>query len=117
MAARKRRAGYNHGSGWARLADCHKFALLYPEQQRSNNANLCFNWFMPHDIRRDAGEALSIREMVEALVIRHRIDRERIFVTGLSAGGAMTSVMLATYPDVFAGNHRWPSRWMRFVGP
>ena len=96
-------AGYNHGSGWSSLADRRKFALLYPEQQRSNNANLCFNWFAPHDIRRDAGEALSIREMVEALVTRHGIDRERIFVTGLSAGGAMTSVMLATYPDVFAG--------------
>jgi poly(hydroxyalkanoate) depolymerase family esterase len=96
-------AGYNHSSGWSRLAHRHKFALLYPEQQRSNNANLCFNWFEPHDIRRDAGEALSIRQMVEALVIRHGIDRKRIFVTGLSAGGAMTSVMLATYPDVFAG--------------
>jgi poly(hydroxyalkanoate) depolymerase family esterase len=94
---------YNHGSGWSRLADSRKFALLYPEQQRSNNANLCFNWFVPDDMRRDAGEALSIRQMVEALVMREGIDRKRIFITGLSAGGAMTSVMLATYPDVFAG--------------
>jgi len=96
-------SAYNYGSGWSRLADSRKFALLYPEQQRANNANLCFNWFVPNDVRRDAGEALSIRQMVEALVMREGIDRKRIFVTGLSAGGAMTSVMLATYPDLFAG--------------
>ena len=49
------------------------------------------------------GEALSIREMTEAMVVRHGLDRKRVFVTGLSAGGAMASVMLATYPDVYAG--------------
>lgn len=96
-------AGYDHGAGWSRLADAHGFALLYPEQQRANNPNLCFNWFHPEDTRRDAGEALSIRQMVAAMVTAHGIDPARIYVTGLSAGGAMTSVMLATYPDVFAG--------------
>lgn len=96
-------AGYDHGSGWSRLADREGFAVLFPEQQRSNNANLCFNWFVPGDIRRGAGEALSIRQMVETLAVSHDIDRRRIFVTGLSAGGAMASAMLAAYPDVFAG--------------
>jgi len=96
-------AGYDHGSGWSHLADAHGFALLYPEQQRANNANLCFNWFHSEDIRRDAGEALSIRQMIAAMVAAHGIDPDRIYVTGLSAGGAMTSVMLATYPEVFAG--------------
>jgi len=96
-------AGYDHGSGWSQLADAHGFALLYPEQQRANNPNLCFNWFHPEDTRRDAGEALSIRQMVAAMVATHAIDPARIYVTGLSAGGAMASVMLATYPDVFAG--------------
>ena len=96
-------AGYDQGSGWSALADLHGFAVLFPEQQRANNANLCFNWFVPEDTRRDSGEALSIRQMVEAMVVAHGIDRRRIFVTGLSAGGAMASVMLATYPDVFAG--------------
>jgi poly(hydroxyalkanoate) depolymerase family esterase len=96
-------ASYDHGSGWSRLADRARFALLFPEQQRSNNANLCFNWFLPGDSRRDGGEALSIRQMIETLIAIHGIDRKRVFITGLSAGGAMTSVMLAAYPDLFAG--------------
>jgi poly(hydroxyalkanoate) depolymerase family esterase len=96
-------AAYDHGSGWSHLADRHGFALLFAEQQRSNNANLCFNWFVEDDIKRDSGEALSIRQMIEAIVVDHRLDRRRIFITGLSAGGAMASVMLAAYPEIFAG--------------
>ena len=42
-------AGYDHGSGWSQLADQEGFALLFPEQQRANNASLCFNWFLPGD--------------------------------------------------------------------
>lgn len=96
-------AGYDHGAGWSQLADEQGFALLFPEQTRANNPNLCFNWFSPIDSRRESGEAASIRQMVDAMVARHDIDPERIFVTGLSAGGAMASIMLAAYPDIFAG--------------
>ena len=96
-------AGYNSGAGWSDLADREGFAVLFPEQQRANNPNLCFNWFEPGDMSRNGGEPLSIRQMIEAMVATHGLDRKRIFVTGLSAGGAMTSVMLATYPEVFAG--------------
>ena len=96
-------AAYDHGSGWSRLADAHGFALLFPEQRRSNNAQLCFNWFQLEDTSRGSGEAHSIKQMIDTLVDRHPIARDRIFVTGLSAGGAMASSMLATYPDVFAG--------------
>ncbi|UZK64697.1 extracellular catalytic domain type 1 short-chain-length polyhydroxyalkanoate depolymerase [Sphingomonas sp. M1-B02] len=95
-------AGYDHGSGWSTLAARHGFALLFPEQQRTNNSNLCFNWFAPEDARRDRGEAESIRQMIEAMIAELSIDHSRIFVTGLSAGGAMTSVMLAAYPELFA---------------
>lgn len=95
-------AVYDHGSGWSRLADRHGFALLFPEQQRSNNLNLCFNWYQPEDVARGSGEAASIRAMVERMVAAHRLDADRLFVTGLSAGGAMTSAMLAAYPEVFA---------------
>lgn len=96
-------AGYDLGSGWSALAERHGFAVLFPEQQRANNSNLCFNWFLPDDVHRSSGEVLSIREMVATMVERHAIDAERVFVTGLSAGGAMASALLASYPDVFAG--------------
>ena len=96
-------AGYDLGTGWSTLAKRYGFALLMPEQQASNNANTCFNWFNPEDVSRGSGEAGSIRQMIARMVGDHNIDSRRIYVTGLSAGGAMTSVMLATYPDVFTG--------------
>lgn len=95
-------AGYDLGAGWSTLARRYGFALLLPEQQRSNNPNGCFNWFQPGDIERGRGECLSIRQMIETMVTDNRIDPSRVFITGLSAGGAMTSVMLACYPEVFA---------------
>lgn len=96
-------AGYDYGSGWSQLATEQGFAVLFPEQRRVNNPNLCFNWFVPEDVTRGRGEVLSIRQMIEAMVVEHRLDRRRIFITGLSAGGAMANAMLATYPEVFAG--------------
>jgi poly(hydroxyalkanoate) depolymerase family esterase len=96
-------AGYEAGAGWSTLADRFGFALLLPEQQRSNNPNGCFNWFQTGDIERGHGEAESIRQMVSRMISAYEIDPARVFVTGLSAGGAMTSVLLATYPEVFAG--------------
>src|SRR6516225_386117 len=95
-------AGYDLGAGWSTLAKHYGFALLMAEQRPSNNANTCFNWFNPEDIARDCGEAGSIRQMIARMVDEHGIDRRRVFITGLSAGGAMTLAMLATYPDVFA---------------
>jgi poly(hydroxyalkanoate) depolymerase family esterase len=96
-------AEYDHGAGWSALADRFGFAVLYPQQQPANNPKNCFSWFLPGDITRDQGEALSIRQMVEHAIVTFGVDRRRVFVTGLSAGGAMASVMLATYPEVFAG--------------
>jgi poly(hydroxyalkanoate) depolymerase family esterase len=90
------------GAGWSTLAKRYGFALLMPQQQPSNNVQGCFNWFNPEDTARDSGEACSIRQMIARMVGDFGIDAHRIFVTGLSAGGAMTSVMLATYPEVFA---------------
>ena len=96
-------AGYDHGAGWSALADAHGFALLFPEQRKANNAQGCFNWFLPGDTRRGEGEAASIAGMIRAAEVKHRLDPARVFVTGLSAGGAMAGVMLATYPEMFAG--------------
>lgn len=93
---------YDAGAGWSQLADQEHFALLFPEQQASNNPNLCFNWFLPEDTKRNSGEAHSIFEMIETLASLYQLDNNRIFITGLSAGGAMATAMLASYPEVFA---------------
>jgi poly(hydroxyalkanoate) depolymerase family esterase len=95
--------GYDRGAGWSELADEQGFAVLLPEQRSANNANLCFNWFEPADTKRGGGEPLSIIQMIESLVAREGLDPAQVYITGLSAGGAMTSVMLATYPEIFAG--------------
>ena len=95
-------AGYAAGAGWLELADRHGFAVLCPEQVRTNNANLCFNWFEDLDIQRGSGEAASISQMVRWALAGLGLDAQRVFVTGLSAGGAMAAVMLATYPETFA---------------
>lgn len=89
--------------GWLSLADQLGFALLAPQQLASNNPNRCFNWFEPGDSARGGGEAASIHAMIEHMLKIYRLDSERVFISGLSAGGAMTAVMLATYPEVFAG--------------
>jgi len=94
---------YNKGAGWSTLADRHGFALLFPQQQWNNNPLRCFNWFKPEDNERERGEPLSITQMVDRMAIDHGIDRRRVFVNGTSSGGAMTTVLLATYPEVFAG--------------
>jgi poly(hydroxyalkanoate) depolymerase family esterase len=94
---------YARGTGWPTFADRHGCVVVFPEQRPQNNASHCFSWFQAGDIARDRGEALSIRQMVEHAAVRFGVDPRRVFATGLSAGGAMVSAMLATYPDVFAG--------------
>lgn len=86
-------------AGWNELADARGFYVIYPQQSSANNMNRCFRWFEPGHTARGQGEPASIVAMVEA--VRARTGASRAFVTGLSAGGAMTAVMLATYPDVF----------------
>lgn len=94
---------YDEGTGWSTLADRYGFALLMPQQHWKNNPLRCFNWFRTEDTERAGGEALSVSQMVEQMIADHSLDRRRVYVTGVSSGGAMASVMLATYPDLFAG--------------
>ncbi|MBR9883444.1 MAG: PHB depolymerase family esterase [Oceanospirillales bacterium] len=110
-------SAYDDESGWVELAERWRFALLLPEQQKTNNSSLCFNWFngshyldwifwwtdWGNDIDRGEGEALSIKQMIDHLADKQQSDTRRVYETGLSAGGAMTAVMLATYPETFAG--------------
>src|SRR4051812_19497601 len=95
-------AAYDLGAGWSTLAERYGFILLLPEQTPANNPKTCFNWFLPGDTTRERGEALSIRQMIEKTIGAQGVDRSKVFITGLSAGGAMAAAMLATYPEVFA---------------
>lgn len=94
---------YAVNAGWLTLADRFGFVVLAPQQTASNNPNRCFNWFSPGDVRRDEGEAASIAAMADFAVQAHDLDEDRVFIAGLSAGGAMAAAMLAVYPDRFAG--------------
>lgn len=93
---------YALGAGWIEFAAAHDAVLLLPEQRMLNNPTRCFNWYRPADVSRDSGEAQSIHQMIQHVIERRNIDPNRVFITGLSAGGAMTTAMLAAYPEVFA---------------
>ncbi|KAB2973041.1 PHB depolymerase family esterase [Streptomyces sp. SS1-1] len=95
-------AGYGTGSGWLQLADRWGFSVVLPQQQSANNLSSCFNWFQNGDIARGQGEAASIAQMVDRQLADTSGDASRVQVTGLSAGGGMTAVMMAAYPEKFA---------------
>ncbi len=97
---------YAAGSGWQKYAERFNFNLLLPEQKRGwwgNNKQGCFNWFYQGDQQPGRGESQSIRKMITTLIKRNIADPGRIYITGLSAGGAMTAVMLSNYPALFKG--------------
>jgi poly(hydroxyalkanoate) depolymerase family esterase len=93
---------YIEEAAWRPLADRYGWVLLMPEQPSSNDLNRCFGWYSSAN-KRGAGEVESIRQMIEKMVAEYHVDRRRIYVTGMSSGGSMTLMMLATLPDVFAG--------------
>lgn len=96
-------AVYDDESGWVKMANTYRFALVFPQQQSTNNPMSCFNFFELGDTGRGVGENLSIKQMVDNVKATHSINPARVFVTGVSAGGYMTSGIIAAYPDVFAG--------------
>ncbi|MFI0238891.1 alpha/beta hydrolase family esterase [Streptomyces sp. NPDC016845] len=95
-------AGYGTGSGWVSLAERWGFSVVLPQQTSGNNLSSCFNWFQAGDTGRGQGEAASVAQMVDRQVADAGADPSRVYVTGLSAGGAMTAVMMAAYPEKFA---------------
>lgn len=84
------------------LADAQNFLVLYPAQASSANPLGCWNWFLEANQRRDAGEPSLIKGMIDEVKQAYAVDASRVYVFGISAGGGMTSIMLACYADVFA---------------
>ncbi|GAA6120449.1 PHB depolymerase family esterase [Acidovorax sp. FG27] len=90
------------GTQMNRLARDRGVAVLYPEQAQRDNAQQCWNWFKPQHQQRGRGEPAAIAALVQSVCAAHSIDPARIYVAGLSAGGAMADIMGQCYPDVFA---------------
>jgi len=88
-------------TGWNKLADENQFMMIYPQQNPANNPQNCFNWFLPEDIVKNKGEAASIKQMIDYAIDKNNVDVDRIFVAGVSAGGAITAAMMALYPETF----------------
>lgn len=93
---------FAHGTAMNTLADTHGCMVLYPEQTTSGNAMRCWNWFEPSHQRADTGEPGMIAALTQKIIDKHNADPTRIYVAGLSAGGAMAAVVAGLYPDVFA---------------
>jgi poly(hydroxyalkanoate) depolymerase family esterase len=89
-------------SGMNELADARRFLVLYPEQSRRANLLRCWKWFHPRHQARDAGEPSILAAVVRQVCSAHPVDPERIYLAGVSAGGAMVSILAATYPELFA---------------
>ena len=90
------------GTRMNELAQAEGFFVLYPAQAARSNSHKCWNWFSPGDQRRGSGEPALLAGMVRHVLQTHPIDRDRVYVAGLSAGGAMAAILASEYPDLFA---------------
>lgn len=90
------------GTRMNELAEEHRLAIVYPHQSRGENAQSCWNWFRRGDQLRDRGEPAILAGLAEQVAARHILPAGKVFVAGLSAGGAMAAILGDTYPEVFS---------------
>jgi poly(hydroxyalkanoate) depolymerase family esterase len=93
---------FSNGTAMNALADEHHAMVLYPEQITRANAMRCWNWFEPGHQQANRGEPGMIAALTQSILQKHGADPERVYIAGLSAGGAMAAVMADLYPDIFA---------------
>ena len=90
------------GTGMNERACEQGFFVLYPAQSQDANPSRCWNWFKHNHQRRDSGEPALLAAMTQAVISRYGIDARRVYVAGLSAGGAMAAIIAAAYPEIYA---------------
>ncbi|SFU40841.1 extracellular catalytic domain type 1 short-chain-length polyhydroxyalkanoate depolymerase [Halomonas korlensis] len=90
------------GTNMNRLAEEQLCCVLYPAQPMTANSSKCWNWFKAEDQQREGGEPAILAGMTRQVIDTHGLDASRVYVAGLSAGGAMATTLAMTYPDLFA---------------
>ncbi|TKB45308.1 extracellular catalytic domain type 1 short-chain-length polyhydroxyalkanoate depolymerase [Thalassotalea mangrovi] len=95
---------FARNTGWLELAEKYQFAVLLPQTSKSNEPKGgCYRTWEPAHQQQGSGEPASVQQMISYMLETHKLDRQQVFITGMSSGAHFAQVMLAAYPQTFAG--------------